>query len=177
MHNWYNSNIPGILYIHGHRLQFTTIHGAFPLLSSPLASSPLSPLCTPFYLLGTLLAVTGFVHLSLRLLVNWPPLFHPSPKPSPHQIPRTPTAQHLTKTTSGLIRRLLSGTSRTGTQELASTFQETKRLHRKLSWVTGVVQIPTTSVFKDKFSLLMVVELPFEKFAYETGLNKDWLVK
>jgi hypothetical protein len=50
------------------------IHGAFPLLfSSPLADcplSPLAPLLTPFYLLGTLLAVTGSVHLGLRLLVN-----------------------------------------------------------------------------------------------------------
>jgi hypothetical protein len=30
----------------------------------------LSPLCIPFYLLGTLPAVTGIVHLGLRLLVN-----------------------------------------------------------------------------------------------------------
>jgi hypothetical protein len=43
------------------------IHGAFPLLFClPL----LIPLCSPFYLLGTLLAVTGSVHLGLRLLVN-----------------------------------------------------------------------------------------------------------
>jgi hypothetical protein len=31
---------------------------------------PFLPLCTLFYLLGTLLAVTGIVHLGLRLLVN-----------------------------------------------------------------------------------------------------------
>jgi hypothetical protein len=87
----------------------------------PLASiSPLlTPLClpfvpflTPFYLLGTLLAVTGSVHLGLRLLVNWPPLSHPFTKPSPLQIPRTPITQRLTKTTSGRIRRLLSGTGK-----------------------------------------------------------------
>jgi hypothetical protein len=30
----------------------------------------LLPFPTPFYLLGTLLAVTGSVHLGLRLLVN-----------------------------------------------------------------------------------------------------------
>jgi hypothetical protein len=55
--------------------------------------------------------VTGIVHLGLSLLVNWPPpLSHPSPKPSPLQIPRTPTAQRLTKTTSGIFRLLLSGT-------------------------------------------------------------------
>jgi hypothetical protein len=46
------------------------IHGAFPLLSSPLADSLLLPFSTPFYLLGTLLAVTGSIHLGLRLLVN-----------------------------------------------------------------------------------------------------------
>ncbi len=71
---------------------------------------PLSPPCTSFYLLGTLLAVTGIVHLGLRLLVNWPLLSQPSPKPSPLQIPRTPTAQRLTKTTSGIFRLLLFGT-------------------------------------------------------------------
>jgi hypothetical protein len=31
---------------------------------------PFAPLSAPFYLLGTLLAVTGSVHLGLRLLVN-----------------------------------------------------------------------------------------------------------
>jgi hypothetical protein len=40
------------------------------LLLSPLAGFPLSPLLAPLYLLGTLLAVTGSVHLGLRLLVN-----------------------------------------------------------------------------------------------------------
>jgi hypothetical protein len=63
-------SIQSFHYIHGHGLQCTTIHGAFPLLLSPLASSPFLPLCIPFYLLGTLLAVTGIVHLGLRLLVN-----------------------------------------------------------------------------------------------------------
>jgi hypothetical protein len=71
---------------------------------------PFPPPFVPFYLLGTLLAVTGIVNLGLRLLVNWPLLPHPSPKPSPLQIPRTPTVQRLTKTTSGIIRLLLSGT-------------------------------------------------------------------
>jgi hypothetical protein len=46
------------------------IHGAIPLLFSPLANSLLLPFLTPFYLLVTLLAVTGSVHLGLRLLVN-----------------------------------------------------------------------------------------------------------
>ncbi len=46
------------------------IHGAYPLLFSPLANSLLLSLPTPFYLLGTLLAVTGSVHLGLKLFVN-----------------------------------------------------------------------------------------------------------
>jgi hypothetical protein len=37
-------------------------------------------------------------------------LVPPFTQPSPLQIPRTPTAQRLTKTTSGIIRLLLSGT-------------------------------------------------------------------
>jgi hypothetical protein len=39
------------------------VNGAFPLLYC-------LPFLIPFHLLGTLLAVTGSVHLSLRLLVN-----------------------------------------------------------------------------------------------------------
>ncbi len=39
-----------------------------PLLALPCL--PFVPFLTPFYLLGTLLAVTGSVHLGLRLLVN-----------------------------------------------------------------------------------------------------------
>ncbi len=65
------------------------------LFCSPLAGSPLSPPCIPFYLLGTLLAVTGIVHLGLRLLVNWPHLPHPSPNcppPSKFPEPQLPSA-------------------------------------------------------------------------------------
>ncbi len=76
-------------------------------------ASLLLPFQPPFYLLGTPLAVTGSVHLGLRLLVNWPPLFHPLPNPPPSKFPGTPTIQHLTKTTSGRIWHLLSGTSST----------------------------------------------------------------
>ncbi len=54
-----------IHYVHEHR---SYIHGAFPLLSPFLfACSP----CSLFHLLGTLLAVTGSVHLGLRSLANW----------------------------------------------------------------------------------------------------------
>jgi hypothetical protein len=47
------------------------VNGAFPLLFYlPLLIPLCSPFPTPLYLLGTLLAVTGSVHLGLRLLVN-----------------------------------------------------------------------------------------------------------
>ncbi len=45
-----------------------------PCFLSPLADSLLLPFLTSLYLLGTLLAVIGSVHLGLRFLVNWPPL-------------------------------------------------------------------------------------------------------
>ncbi len=113
VHNWYHSNVSSIhLYTW---TQFTIHMAQSPCFFSPLADSPLSPLAplsTPFYLLGTLLAVTGSVCLGLRLLVNWPPLSQPLPQtPPPLQIPRTLVTQCLTKTTSGTIRRLLSGTA------------------------------------------------------------------
>ncbi len=81
-----------------------------PCFLSPLADSPLLPFLIPLYFLGTLLAVTGSVHLGIRLLVNWPPLSQPFPQPSPLQIPRTQVTKRLTKTTLR-IRHLLSGTS------------------------------------------------------------------
>ncbi len=115
MHNWYHSNVSCILLCTRHRFQCTvqlyTAHSPCFYLSllAPLCL-PFVPFLTPFHLLGTLLAVTESVHLGLRLLVNWPPLSQPFPNPSPLQIPRTPITQRLTKTTSGRIRRLLSGT-------------------------------------------------------------------
>jgi hypothetical protein len=52
----------------------------------PLA--PLVPLIAPFHLLGTLLAVTGSVHLFLGMLVNWPLYFPHLPIwPPPSEIP------------------------------------------------------------------------------------------
>ncbi len=82
-----------------------------PCFLSPFADSPLLPLLVPFTYLETLLAVTGSVHLGLRLLVNWPPLSQPFPIPSPLQIPSTQVNRRLTMTTSR-IRLLLSGTGR-----------------------------------------------------------------
>jgi hypothetical protein len=89
------------------------VHGAFPLLFVPLANSPLSP----------------FAPLSDPLLLTWnppscdrirPPQSQvackltssdpPFSQTLPLQIPRTQLAQRLTTTTSGPIRRLLSGT-------------------------------------------------------------------
>ncbi len=82
------------------------------MAQSPCFLSPLAnPFCSPFWLLSTyletLLAVTGSVHLGLRLLVNWPPLLNSFSNPSPLQIPSTQVIKRLTMTTSRL-RRLLS---------------------------------------------------------------------
>ncbi len=52
---------------------------------------PFVPPLTPFYLLGTLLAVTGSVHLGLRLLINWPPLSQPSTQTLPLPNSQNPT--------------------------------------------------------------------------------------
>jgi hypothetical protein len=68
IHNWYHSDITGIHYVH----EYITVQ----LWSNPLAFCfplfpfPFAPLSSPFTYLETLLAVTGFVHLGLRLLVN-----------------------------------------------------------------------------------------------------------
>ncbi len=86
MHNWYHSTSQ-TFYIYtdtDYNVQLYMAHSScfyLPLLT-PLCL-PLAPLSTPFYLLGTLLAVTESVHLGLRLLVNWPPLFQPFPQTLP----------------------------------------------------------------------------------------------
>jgi hypothetical protein len=80
---------------------------------SPLADSPLSPLCTPFVPLLLTWNPPSCDRIRpprSQVALNWPPLSQPFTKPSPLQIPRTPTAQRLTKMTSGIIRRLLSRT-------------------------------------------------------------------
>jgi hypothetical protein len=117
IHNWYHSNVSGILCMYGHRLQCTIIHGAFLLLLSPLADSPSSPLCSPF---NPLLLTWNppscdrirppRSQVACKLTSPVPTL---SPKPSPLQIPRTPATRRPTKTTSGIIRRLPSGTRHT----------------------------------------------------------------
>jgi hypothetical protein len=51
-------------------IQVTIYMAQSPCFLSPLADPPLLPLSVPFTYLETLLAVTGSVHLVLRLLVN-----------------------------------------------------------------------------------------------------------
>jgi hypothetical protein len=85
------------------------IHGAIPLLFVSPCWFPFAPLSSPLYLPGTLRAVTGSVHLGLRLLVNWPPLSQSFPQSLPLQHPRTQVTKRLTMTTLR-IRLLLSGT-------------------------------------------------------------------
>ncbi len=77
MHNWYHSNVSSILYIHGHNHNVQLYMAHSPCFYLPLQISLCLPFCPLFYLLRTLLAVTGSVHLGLRLLVNWPPLSQP----------------------------------------------------------------------------------------------------
>ncbi len=90
IYNWYHSTLQAFIM---YTIQIQWVQ------SDPLASfAPLFsiPFCSPFvspYLLGTLLAVTGSVHLVPRLHVNWssyfPPLFHipPIPKSRPRGFP------------------------------------------------------------------------------------------
>ncbi len=101
VHNWHHSltaDIP-LHYVYEHGLQCINVHGAPPCSYSPLlipfCFSLLLPFPAPFYLLGTLLAVTGSVHLSPRLLVNWPPLTQPSPHPPPSDFPKPQTPRAL----------------------------------------------------------------------------------
>jgi hypothetical protein len=67
IYNWYHSNVTDIHYVHEYNYN---IHGAIPLLFYLPLLNPFAPLSNPLHLLGTLLAVTGSVHLGLRLLAN-----------------------------------------------------------------------------------------------------------
>jgi hypothetical protein len=68
IYNWYHSITTGILLCTRILVIIYMAHSL--CFSFPLANSLLLPFQTPFYLLGTLLVVTGSVHLGLRLLVN-----------------------------------------------------------------------------------------------------------
>ncbi len=82
----------------------------FPLLCSPLLVPLCSPFVSPFYLLGTLQLCQDRPPQS-QVACKLTPIALPFTQPTPpFQIPRIPTAQRLTKTTSGTFRLLLSGT-------------------------------------------------------------------
>jgi hypothetical protein len=71
-----------------HTIQSHIYMAQFPLFFSPLASPPFAPPLCPLLLTWHPPAVTGIVHLGLRLLVNWPHLPHPSPNyPTPSKFP------------------------------------------------------------------------------------------
>ncbi len=82
--------------------------------SSPCFSPLLAPLRSPFVSPSTYLAPSSCdrnrppqSQVACKLTPFAPPLTQPTPS---LQIPRTPTAQRLTKTISGIFRLLLSGT-------------------------------------------------------------------
>jgi hypothetical protein len=91
IYNWYHLDITGIHYVH----EYVTVNfSVIPLFS---ASHFPIPFCSPFaslYLLGTLLAVTGSVHLVPRLHETDLPVSLPSPiypsfqNPDPLGFPR-----------------------------------------------------------------------------------------
>ncbi len=104
----YHSNVQSFCYVHGTN---TYVHGAIPLA---FCSALLVPLCLPFVSLLTYLAPSCCdrnrpprSQVACKLTPFAPPFTQPTPS---LQIPRTPTAQRLTKTTSGIFRLLLSGT-------------------------------------------------------------------
>ncbi len=89
----------------------TYIHGAIPLAFLSPYWLPLLPFVSP----STYLAPSSCdrnrppqSQVACKLTPFAPPFTQPTP---PLQIPRTPTAQRLTKTTSGIFRLLLTGTS------------------------------------------------------------------
>jgi hypothetical protein len=104
----YHSNVQSFRYIHG---TTTYVHGAIPqAFCSPL----LVPLCLPFVSPLTYLAPSSCdrnrpprSQVACKRTPFAPPFTQPTPS---LQIPRTPTAQRLTKTTSGIFLLLLSGT-------------------------------------------------------------------
>ncbi len=106
--------IINVIQLFSHSIAHTAhlhIHMAhFPLLYYPL----LAPLCSPFVSLPTYLAPSSCdrnrppqSQVACKLTPFAPPFTQPTPS---LQIPRTPTTQRLTKTTSGIFRLLLTGT-------------------------------------------------------------------
>ncbi len=82
--------------------------------SCPLPLSPCTPLCSPFVFPSTYLAPSSCdrnrpppSQVACKLTLFAPPFTQLT---LPPQVPRTPPALHLTTTTSGIFRLLLSGT-------------------------------------------------------------------
>ncbi len=81
-----------------------------PLAFISLCQFPFSPLLYPFLLTWNPPSCDRNRPPRSQFACKLTSLAPPITQPSPLQIPRTPTAQRLTKTTSGTIRLLLSGT-------------------------------------------------------------------
>ncbi len=145
------------LYTHIH----VTIYMArFPCFFAPLAEPLFAPFLCPLYLLGTLLAVTGSVHLGLRLLINWPPLSQPFPIPSQLQVPSTQVNKRLITTTSW-IRLLLSRTLSSISPNVPTDI--TPPLFSKASFITP--PRPTTKGFlRNYFSQTFFVKSKCNNF-------------
>ncbi len=117
--------------------------------NSPCFPLPLlAPLCSPFVSPSTYLAPSSCdrnrppqPQVACKLTPFAPPLTQPTP---PLQIPRTPTAQRLTKTTSGIFRLLLTGTlpsqgRRRSCSQASSVSSSTGQASALDLWVVGEV--------------------------------------
>jgi hypothetical protein len=106
--NWHHSNVQSFHYTYG---TVTYIHGAIPLaLLSPCRIpfvSPLHSLLLTWHPPSCDRNRPPRSQVACKLTPFAPPFTQPTPS---LQIPRTPTAPRLTKTTSGIFRLLLSGT-------------------------------------------------------------------
>jgi hypothetical protein len=124
IHDWYHSNVSGILL---YTRAYITIYMAHsPCFLSPLAASfclpLLPPLCSPFDPLSLTWNPPSCDRICpprSQIACKLTPLDPPSPQPSPFKIPSTPNTLRLTKTTSGTTRHLLSGTVTFKSLELA----------------------------------------------------------
>jgi hypothetical protein len=111
IHNWYHSNVASILLYT--RTQVTIYMAHSPCFFSPLADFPFVSPCSPFNPLLLTWNPPSCDRIRpprSQVACNDLPCPNPFPKPSPLQIPRTLFTQRLTRTTSGTIWCLLSGT-------------------------------------------------------------------
>jgi hypothetical protein len=111
IHNWYHSNVSIILLCT--RIQVAIYVAHSPCFFFPLADSPLFPLCSPFQPLVLTWNPPSCDRIrpprsqvACKLTSPVPTLFPTLPPPNS----QNPNYPRLTKTTSGTIRLLLSGT-------------------------------------------------------------------